>query len=167
MRCLAAQSHRPPLVLGAISTTKSSFASPANLPDQLLALLETAGVYGADTPREPIARHLILEVYLANWRAEIMRVQPLLSRDMFQPDLASCNNVLEWQIFPGIAGGLVDAGAVGDAPIVVVVPMRVESDLLFCASAGAISDISYITPTYAESQSGMHRDESEGIRLGC
>lgn len=66
-----------------------------------------------------------------------MRMQPLFRRDMFQPDLGSSQDVLEWQIVPWevMRARTGRVGGVDDAPNIVVVFVRIEGDLLFCKSA--------------------------------
>lgn len=60
-----------------------------------------------------------------------MRMQPFVRRDVLQPDLGAGDDVLKRQFVPGIRGGCVGGGPVGDSPEVVVVAVWVEGDLLF------------------------------------
>ena len=64
-----------------------------------------------------------------------MRVEPLLRRYMFKSDLGSLENLLEGKIIPGVRGWCVRFGPVYNPPVVVVVFVWVEGDLLFCQSA--------------------------------
>jgi len=109
---------------------KSSFASPANLPSA-----KSGPNAIVSLPLKPVSRNFILEIDLTNRGPDIVRMEPLLRRYMFKSDLGSLKNLLEGKIVPRVRGRCVRFGPVDDSPIVVVVFMWVEGDLLFCQSA--------------------------------
>lgn len=109
---------------------KSSLASPANLSS---AKFEGDGRFSS--PLEPISRDLILEINFTDRWSDIVRVKPLLRRYMFKSDFGSLENFLEGKIIPGVRGWCVRFGPVYNSPIVIVVFVWVERDLLFCLLA--------------------------------
>lgn len=83
-------------------------------------------------PFVTIGRHLILEVNIRNRRADIMRVKVFERRDVFQSNCRSIFDVFDWVGSVGWIVGLLLKGAT-DPPVVIVVIVRVEGDLLlFC-----------------------------------
>ena len=59
-----------------------------------------------------------------------MTVDPLFGDDVLEPDLASCQDMLDGQIAPVIGYRSIGVRTVNDPPDIVVVFVRVERDLL-------------------------------------
>ncbi len=85
-------------------------------------------------PREPITRNLILEIHIAHGRPDVVRVQPLLGRDVLEADLHTVLDVLQGQDAPVVPRRPRVGRRVDDAPDIVLIAMRIESDLLLCAA---------------------------------
>ena len=95
-------------------------------------IISSCGTQGRNSlPVEPISGYFILEIDLTNRGPDIVRMEPLLRRYMFKSDLGSLKNLLEGKIVPRVRGRCVRFGPVDDSPIVIVVFMGVECDLLF------------------------------------
>lgn len=114
---------------------KSSFASPANLPSAYVRIKTLDSL-----PLEPVARDFILEIDFTDWRPDIVRVQPLVGRDVLQADFGTLEDLFKGKLVPGVGRGRIGFGTVDDAPVVVVVSVRIEGDLLFCLSAWSLPE---------------------------
>lgn len=81
--------------------------------------------------RHAIARYLLLEVDIRDRRTLVMRVQVLVRRDVLQLDLHARLDVREGLGLPVMVWVAI-TGRIQDSPVVVVVTVWVEGDLLFC-----------------------------------
>lgn len=86
-------------------------------------------------PLESVPRNLVLEIHITDGRSVIMRVEALQSRDMLQADPRALDDLLKRQVVPRIRGGTIGFRSINDPPVVVLVPVRIEGDLLFLWSA--------------------------------
>jgi len=57
---------------------------------------------------------------------------------VLQADFGTLEDLLKGKLVPWVRGGCVGFGTIDDSPVVVVVPVGVEGDLLFCLSAWSI-----------------------------
>lgn len=85
---------------------KSSLASPANLEKVLASYVKVledpeAG-WCSHSPWETVARYFILKIDVTDRWPNVVTVQSLLGGDVLEPDLGSGQDVLDWQIVPGI-----------------------------------------------------------------
>jgi len=74
----------------------SSPCSRSNLDDEIVISVSGESTISScrsqepnSLPVEPITRDLILEIDLTDWRSDIVRVKPLLRRNMFKSDLGA------------------------------------------------------------------------------
>lgn len=95
---------------------------------------EPVVVHVAGEPRHAVSRHLVLEIDVRDRRAQLVRVQVLLRRDMPELDTRARRHVLQRLIL--VVEMIVALGCcVHDLPIVVRVPVGVEGDLLLLAAS--------------------------------
>ena len=87
-------------------------------------------VYIALKLSHAVGRYLVLEVDARNRWTDIVRVQRLVSGDLPQLDVFPIFNVLDGLRFVVVLGIIIEGG-VENTPHIVVIPVWVESDLLF------------------------------------
>ena len=80
--------------------------------------------------RDTISRNFLLEVNVGDWRTNVMRVKRFVSLDVAELDAHSRCDVRDVVVVP-VGIGITVRGRVHDPPIVVIVSMRVERNLLF------------------------------------
>jgi hypothetical protein len=94
-----------------------------------------------------------------------MRVKRMVSRGVAYLDALAGADVLEWLPFPcrvRIRGG----GRVNNTPVIVVITMRVQRNLLlFCTQISFKSTVKTTSVTYAHYHQDNCVDENEGTRL--
>lgn len=83
---------------------------------------------------------------------------------MLQPDLGPLQDFLEWEVVPWIMGKSVRFRSIDDSPVVVVVSVWVECDLLFWESAQLVPAARI---AYASIRLGRRGDASVDILLEC
>lgn len=106
----------------------------------LIALINLHNPIIIGVPNEvlqPVARHLVLEIHIRHWRAEIVRVQVPLGRDVPKPNARSTRQIREIPVLP-VEPWVSLRSRVEDRPVVVMIPMRVQRDLLLLASGGIV-----------------------------
>ena len=80
---------------------------------------------------ESIRRDLVLEIHLGHRRAVVVRVQVLLRRGVPELDALSVREVNQRVLFV-VLGGVPIRRRVQQDPVVIVVSVRVQRDLLLC-----------------------------------
>lgn len=79
--------------------------------------------------RNAITRHFLLEVDVGNGRADVMGVKRLFGVDVPDLDFGARGNVGDVMIIP-VGVGIAVCSCVDDAPIVIVISVGIERDLL-------------------------------------
>jgi hypothetical protein len=79
---------------------------------------------------EPVSRHLVLVIDFGHGRSDVVRVELLVRHDVVEPDLHPVRDYRRWSLGLVIRDGFLGHCIVEDVPIVVLVLVRVEGDLL-------------------------------------
>lgn len=86
----------------------------------------------ARKPSHSVCRDLILKVNFGNWWTEVVRMQVLLSGNVPEFDACPVFDVKQFRIVHPVRFRVIIVGRVNDTPVIVLIDMRIQCDLLLC-----------------------------------
>ena len=79
-----------------------------------------------------VCRDLVLKVNFRDWRTEVVRMQVLLSGNVPEFDACPVFDVKQFRIVHPVRFRVVIVGRIDDTPVIVLIDMRIQRDLLLC-----------------------------------